>query len=823
MVIVLLLVATQAAVAQQRLNECGRIANQVDTSCNSPTEICDPCYKLQWHLKNTGQNAGSTSGTDINIEPVWKKDNLGQGIFIGIMDVEIHDHEDLRENLSIKYSHDYYLNTTDGRFHGVIVAGIAAARANHIGVRGVAPLATFYSLNILSGAFEDKHVLDAMTRHAPITAVANNSWGPAMFKTLGSDAWEMAIETGIDSGFYGKGTVYVFATGNHHCENNPVDVCGADSVNYNGNANYHAVIAVGAVNDLDKVSYYSERGANLWLCAPSSDSPPRTPYRTGNWTTSHDPSKYSRGGGTSSAAPIVSGVVALMRHANPDLTWRDVKLILANSARRNIATDDEGWHIGAMKLGAFAERYHFNRECGFGVVDANAAVSLAERWVNLPPRIAAHSTTTSSSMQNSQTIRSTINIQSDIDFIEYVDINTTLNADRWYELGIRLISPSGTTSRLIKANTSIGQDNFYAKLFPSRWRFGSAKHLGEASSGNWRLEIDGTLSFSLAEWGLTIRGYKILMNATTPRTLVEGDIKEDAPNSPLRLSLAGAKWRPNLQVNEFKLINAPPGLRVATVSTGTHTVHLTLALDGEGFADDYQFQVEASTGTVSNLNRTLMSDEVKILSNKPTVNKTVLAPDGAVGLPYDYTIPADTFKSAEALTYEVSGEMTPGLSIDPTTLIISGTPTTTGTYSVTLTARMQDGKSATTPFNLRIRPRGHPIVVNPIRDHAIHTTTESFERDGVSFRLNLNGIFTDSGSNPTTLSYTISGHPDWLNYDSEAKMLSGTTTRTVVAEHYKITITATDQDNNPTDTTFELRVATGLYIRSKVFLEALLQ
>ena len=38
--------------------------------------------------------------------------------------------------------------------------------------------------------------------------------------------------------------------------------------------------------------------------------------------------------GTSAAAPIVSGVAALLRQANPDLTWRDLKLILAASARK---------------------------------------------------------------------------------------------------------------------------------------------------------------------------------------------------------------------------------------------------------------------------------------------------------------------------------------------------------------------------------------------------------------------------------------------------------------------------------------------------------
>lgn len=42
---------------------------------------------------------------------------------------------------------------------------------------------------------------------------------------------------------------------------------------------------------------------------------------------------YDNMNGTSSAAPTISGVVALMLSANPDLTWRDVRDILRESAR----------------------------------------------------------------------------------------------------------------------------------------------------------------------------------------------------------------------------------------------------------------------------------------------------------------------------------------------------------------------------------------------------------------------------------------------------------------------------------------------------------
>ena len=47
----------------------------------------------------------------------------------------------------------------------------------------------------------------------------------------------------------------------------------------------------------------------------------------------------SRFNGTSAAAPIATGVVALMLEANPNLTWRDVQEILVRSARQNAEFD----------------------------------------------------------------------------------------------------------------------------------------------------------------------------------------------------------------------------------------------------------------------------------------------------------------------------------------------------------------------------------------------------------------------------------------------------------------------------------------------------
>lgn len=93
---------------------------------------------------------------------------------------------------------------------------------------------------------------------------------------------------------------------------------------------------------------------------------------------------------------MVSGVVALILQANPKLGYRDVQEILAYSARKN--DPDRSWQNftlegvnGAVKYNADTWTFngaknwnggglHVNHDYGFGLVDATAAVRLAETW-----------------------------------------------------------------------------------------------------------------------------------------------------------------------------------------------------------------------------------------------------------------------------------------------------------------------------------------------------------------------------------------------------------------------------------------------------------
>ena len=472
------------------------------TQALSASQTDDPLYGCQWHINNR-------EGEDINVEAVWAEGITGRGVNVAVVDDGMdHRHEDFRENVDESRNHDYRgagdLHHPYAH-HGTNVAGIIAAGQNGVGVTGVAPGATLYGYNFLEED-TDEAMADSMARNRDVTAVSNNSWGPGDGPYLGlaPEIWKLAVDEGVRRGYDGRGVFYAFAGGNGHF--------GADNANLDENANYYAVTAVCAVGDDDVRSPYSETGANLWVCAPSDGA------ERGIVTTENSDRYSPQFGGTSAATPIVSGVAALMREANPDLTWRDLKLALAASARHNDASN-LGWEDGAHKYGAQsdADRYQFNHEYGFGVVDAKAAVELARGWKTLPP---FESLTVESGELNlpvpdapatgdPTAVESTLMMTSSIDFVEFVEINVSFQHDSFRDLEIELVSPSGAVSQLV------GHFDTYERFMEhvplnGTFRFGSARHLGEDPSGEWKLRIADrvpNLAGSLPAWKLTVYGH----------------------------------------------------------------------------------------------------------------------------------------------------------------------------------------------------------------------------------------------------------------------------------------------------------------------------
>ena len=481
---------------------------------NNPS-IRDPLFGCQWHLQ-------SSDYVDINVESAWEEGVLGEGVNVALVDVGMdYLHEDLKDNVDISLNHDY---NDEGdiynrfRHHGTHVAGIIAARDNSVGIRGVAPRARLYGYNLLDGYASLAEKLDAMTRNAEVTAVSNNSWGnrdSVRAKRAGT-LWERAIETGLNDGYGGKGTFYVFSGGNGH-------LLGDDS-NLDEYANFYGVTAVCSVQGWGTRAPYSEMGANLWVCAPSNERPGAFGLagRFGIVTTEHSDNYVEDFGGTSAAVPVVSGVAALMRSVNPDLTWRDLKLILAASAQKN-DPDNAGWEEGARKYrsASSTERYQFNHEFGFGLVDAGAAVELAREWVSVPDlEIGGASSGNLDAVIPDATldgepitISNAITLEKGIGFVEFVEVNISLRHRSFRDLRIELVSPSGTVSRLVVSHDTSTDLFTYSDFIPlyGSFRFGSARYLGEDPNGDWTLRVTDHIHAGegvLNSWDISIYGHK---------------------------------------------------------------------------------------------------------------------------------------------------------------------------------------------------------------------------------------------------------------------------------------------------------------------------
>ena len=411
----------------------------------------DPLYSNQWHLRNTGQGGG-TAGQDVNVQSVWNTYRGSPNEIIAIIDngVEV-GHEDFCPSIVPNLSHDYVDGDGDpsptqaNENQGTSAAGVAAARGfNDLGGRGSAPGAGIVGYRLLGNATV-ANIIDAWTRNRGQVDVYNNSWG--LDQPYGQVLWAMtpeqedAVALGATSGRGGRGSIYVKSGG---------DGGDAGNANYNEFGNSRFVSTVAATNHDGERSAYSHRGANLRLNAPSSGSLAiTTTDRTG--AAGSDPGNYTATfGGTASSSALVSGIVALMLQANPNLGWRDVQMILMTTAEENDPTDPD-WTNNAAG-------FPVNHNYGFGRVDAQAAVNAAINWQTLPAEVGVASSLRNPNLpipdNDSNGVSDSVQFTEAIN-IEFVEIYFSASDHTWWgDLEIELESPGGTTSLLAEQHNN---------------------------------------------------------------------------------------------------------------------------------------------------------------------------------------------------------------------------------------------------------------------------------------------------------------------------------------------------------------------------------
>jgi MYXO-CTERM domain-containing protein len=349
-----------------------------------PHALDDEYWDKLWHLENVGQTEGALPGADIHAVPAWSLTN-GAGVQIAILDSGVDtDHPDLLVTGGVDVvSNDLDPNPSEDDSnpgHGTLVAGIAAAVGNNgIGVAGVAWGAEVWGVRMLGAGSTLQDTRDAFVLATDAgVSVLNNSWGMMAqdcspvpsFSSLND-----AIDYATTEGRGGLGAAVVFSAGNQGCEYIEYPMLARPGV-----------IVVGSLTDQDQKFGYSSYGEYLDVMAPSG--PVGGHSRPGMWSTdifgdmgfngAGENNEYSPWmGGTSGAAPVISGVVALMVSVNDRLRNEDIQRVLCETA---VKVDPAG---GAYDATGWSNLY------GCGRVDAAAAVSAVANVAPSAPTLLA--------------------------------------------------------------------------------------------------------------------------------------------------------------------------------------------------------------------------------------------------------------------------------------------------------------------------------------------------------------------------------------------------------------------------------------------------
>ena len=466
----------------------------------NPEECCDfndPQFSKQWYFNN---NRGLFAARLLlmNIEGVWKQGITGKGVVVTIVDDGVEKtHDDLKDNWDAEASYDFNNNDSDptpsygnpeGNFHGTRCAGQVAASANNskCGV-GAAFEASIGGIRMMDGVITDDTECQSLGYKRNYIDIYSMSWGPDDDGRTVDGPYgctKTALKEGARKGRHGKGSIYVWASGNGG---------GAkDDCNLDGYISSIYTIAISAISSKHRPPNYSELCA-CTLASTYSYSQVRTDRM---FTTDIHNTCTGEHTGTSAASPIAAGILALVLQANPALTWRDMQHIIVRTAHSQAIDRENQWTTNGA-------RHRFHPKLGFGVLDATKMVHLARNWTTVAPhRRCAALTATNPNLavrpQRSLRLRLTIypkycrgsGVFGDyLEKLEHVQLFLTISTPRTRgDVVVRLTSPSGTTSNLLsKRPYDRGGSRWNAGF--KNWGFMSVHFWDEDPYGRWSLEI----------------------------------------------------------------------------------------------------------------------------------------------------------------------------------------------------------------------------------------------------------------------------------------------------------------------------------------------
>ncbi|KAK7815818.1 hypothetical protein U0070_025278 [Myodes glareolus] len=283
------------------------------------------------------------------------------------------------------------------------------------------------------------------------------SWGPTDNGKTVDGPRELTLQAmadGVNKGRGGKGSIYVWASG---------DGGSYDDCNCDGYASSMWTISINsAIND-GRTALYDESCSSTLA------------------------STFSNG-----------------RKRNPEA---GVHLTVLTSKRNQLHDEVHQWRRNGVGL-------EFNHLFGYGVLDAGAMVKMAKDWKTVPERFHC----VGGSVQNPEKIPPTgklvLTLQTDacegkenfVRYLEHVQAVITVNATRRGDLNINMTSPMGTKSILLSRRPR--DDD--SKVGFDKWPFMTTHTWGEDARGTWTLELGFVGSAPqkglLKEWTLMLHG-----------------------------------------------------------------------------------------------------------------------------------------------------------------------------------------------------------------------------------------------------------------------------------------------------------------------------
>ncbi|MBX2862780.1 MAG: S8 family serine peptidase [Leptolyngbyaceae cyanobacterium MAG.088] len=486
----------------------------------------DQLYDQQWHLHHQG-GRGLAVNSHISAERAWDITRGSRSVVIAVSDDAFDlNHPDLLgmgklvAPSDLKNSDGLPMPSQEYENHGTAVAGLAVAEETGTGVVGVAPGCSFMPIQT-TGYLDDESIERLFDwAIAQGASVISCSWSPAAVYFPLSLRQRNAINRAATQGRNGKGCVVLFSAGNANRPLNgkvrelgwPQNAIRGVTQWLGGFAMHPDVITVSACTSLNRKAVYSNWGKHISVAAPSNNGPPNmslpnlgqvetgpvikaefdglamtTADRTGR--TGYSRSDYTSGfGGTSSACPVVAGVVGLMLSANPDLEAGDVKQILQDTADKIEDTTPDP-QLG-LTYGTYDNRGH-SRWFGYGKINAYKAVKaardryLANRQLSkIIEQTSAVTFTIPADRTAMQQAGITINQHGQLQDIQvYVDINHGFLGD----LSIAVMTPKGK-SVLLQGRT-LGMLTQLRKTYTLENTPALSLLINEGIHGRWQLKI----------------------------------------------------------------------------------------------------------------------------------------------------------------------------------------------------------------------------------------------------------------------------------------------------------------------------------------------